>query len=465
MTAATALDPDEPTPSVERTTVLAVDDAEARAVRRALGLLAQLRAPSLAPLVRWTGTTGGAALTHRVPGDAVGLSWLRAAGPLRAGHVLAVGIAVLEALEVLHGAGLAHGRVDGDAVLVGPDGRPVLAGTGSAWSAAPGEPDGPVADADVTAVGELLRDLLGPGSAPAPLVVALVRAVDPDPALRPDATSLLASLRRSGRPDPLLDVLWEPGPPRPASGGPRGEAGADSVLDATPLPPAPLPPAPPRAGSPRALRPAAVPPRRRRSRRSSGARTRGQGRLFVALALAAAVTGTAYAVAARSAAGSPTGAAAPAETPSPVALSRAAVAATPPAAAPTDWSAVLDGLDRRRTAALAAGSTARLAEVVTGPAYAADLALLRRIAESGASLEGGALVLEEVAPVSVTGTTAVLRVRDRRSAYAVVVGATRQAVPERAARTWTVTLVRADPSARWRIAEVDDAALSPAGRR
>jgi hypothetical protein len=59
----------------------------------------------------------------------------------------------------------------------------------------------------------------------------------------------------------------------------------------------------------------------------------------------------------------------------------------------------------------------------------------------------------------------VLRVRDRRSAYAVVADGTRQEVPERGARAWTVTLVRGGAPIRWRIAEVADAELSPGGRR
>ena len=182
-----ASDASESAPGVERTSVLALDELETHDVRRALVLLAGLRSRTLAPLVRSAAVPGGVALTHRVPGDAVGLASLRADGPLRAGHVLAVGVAVLEALVTLHAARLAHGRVDGESVLVAPDGSVVLAATGAAWVAAPGEPGGPSPADDVAAVGELLRDLLGPGSAPAPLVVAVVRAVDPDLALRPDA--------------------------------------------------------------------------------------------------------------------------------------------------------------------------------------------------------------------------------------------------------------------------------------
>jgi hypothetical protein len=185
----------------------------------------------------------------------------------------------------------------------------------------------------------------------------------------------------------------------------------------------------------------------------------------VLLGLVAAAIGTAYAVVAAS--GEP-GSAASAAPPGPSPQVSRAAATTAPA---EDWAAVLGELDDRRTAALAAGSVERLAEVVTGTAYAADLALLRSIAASGARLDGGSLVLEAVDPLSVAGTTAVLRVRDRRSAYSVLAGGIRRQVPERPARTWTITLVRdaapgPGPAAgTWRVAEVSDAAISPAGRR
>ncbi len=126
---------------------------------------------------------------------------------------------------------------------------------------------------------------------------------------------------------------------------------------------------------------------------------------------------------------------------------------------------MLAEIDRGRTAALAAGSPQQLRAWVTGTAYAADLALARTVAAAGARIDGGGLVLEEVRPVDVDATTAVLEVRDRRAAYAVVAEGSRQEVPERAARTWTVTLVRGGSPTRWRIAEVADATLSPGGRR
>ena len=226
MSEQTASDASESAPGVERTSVLALDELETHDVRRALVLLAGLRSRTLAPLVRSAAVPGGVALTHRVPADAVGLASLRADGPLRAGHVLAVGVAVLEALVALHaraararrrGRGVGARRARTAAWCSPATGAGVGRGPGGART-------GRRLPTTSRRSGELLRDLLGPGSAPAPLVVAVVRAVDPDLALRPDAAALLDALRRCGRPEPLLDALWSP--PRRRPWGGRGAAAA-----------------------------------------------------------------------------------------------------------------------------------------------------------------------------------------------------------------------------------------------
>ena len=166
--------------------------------------------------MRWSSSADGVVLVHQLPDGAVALDAVRRGGPLRAGHVLAAATAVAEALVALHAAGLAHGRVDAGQVLVAPDGSVVLAGSGLSWRAAPGRLDGPTPEADVAGVGDLVRLLLGRGGAPGPLVLAALRAADPDPALRPDAPALLDLLRSCGRPESLLDALWQqPGPPAP----------------------------------------------------------------------------------------------------------------------------------------------------------------------------------------------------------------------------------------------------------
>ncbi len=161
---------------------------------------------------------------------------------------------------------------------------------------------------------------------------------------------------------------------------------------------------------------------------------------------------------------SPAGSPTAAPLASPTAVSPA-VQAADGAAAVRRWTSVLAEIDEGRTSSLAVGSTASLREWVTGIAYLADEGLARAVGEADARIEGGGLVVETVIVVRADGTTAVLRVRDRRTAYTVVRDGVRQPVPERAARWWTVTLVLGGSPARWRIAEVADADLSPGGRR
>ena len=206
---------------------------------QAFARLMSVSAVSLAPLVRVAPLPDGVMLTHRVPAGGVALADLRAAGPLRAGHVLTVALAVADALVALAEDGLAHGGVAADRVLVGPDGAVVLGGCGLAWHRAPADVDGPRMVDDVAALGELVRDLLGTGSSPSSLVLAALRAADPDPALRPSPVELLGLLRRCGRADPLLDLLWT-GRSRAAPHGPvRVEVPASApvpVARAVPIP-------------------------------------------------------------------------------------------------------------------------------------------------------------------------------------------------------------------------------------
>lgn len=199
---------DDDLPAVERTCVLGPGAGAPRSTDGALGALALVRHPSLVPLLRSQPAGDGHALTHLVPVGAVPLAELRARTPLRPGHVATVALAVLDALDALHRAGLAHGAVDPAHVLVAPDGRVLLDGAGLAWSVPAGEPGGPTPAEDVAGVALLLRDLLGPGTAPPALVLAALRAADSDPRARPDAVDLAASLRSAVPPEPLLDLLW-----------------------------------------------------------------------------------------------------------------------------------------------------------------------------------------------------------------------------------------------------------------
>ena len=480
---------DDACPMVERTGVLA-DHAPAPSPaalerrREALADLARVSSPSLAPLVRALDVTGGVALTHRVPADGLDLDRVRAQAPLRSGHVLAVALALCEALTVLHEAALAHGDVSAERVVIGPDGRARLIGTGLAWQLAPGMIGGPTPEDDVRAVGDLVRHLLGRSSASSALVLAALRASDPDPALRPTIHTLHASLRRAGVPESLLDVLWvtterssrEAFVPHVVRVGSPDSAG-DEVTSPIPWPerdPAPL----------TVDRSNDVPPRRsvaparssaRRTRRTPSPRDSGRrvppaavvvacAALVVLVGLVRSGTGTAGATGVESRpsmASTTSRSATPANSSAGVVVGLHTSRSTPDAASldldrgvadATDWSAVLASLDAGRSRALAGGSLSDLATFVSkgSPAWTADAALVHRIVASSAHLEGGALVVLEVRPVSTSITSTVLLVRDRREPYRVTGANGSQVRPARGERWWRVRLV-SSPSG-WLIA-------------
>ena len=167
--------PEPEHPTVERTGVLADDPSAPRtAVEHrwaALGSLMTVSSDFLAPLVRVAPLDDGVALTHRLPAGSVSLADLRASGPLRAGHVLAVALAVAEALVDLEQHDLAHGGVRAEHVVVGPDGEVLLAGCGLDWRRTPSDTGGPRLLDDVAALGGA-----DPGPARHRLVPVVARA-------------------------------------------------------------------------------------------------------------------------------------------------------------------------------------------------------------------------------------------------------------------------------------------------
>ncbi len=464
--------PSTPEPSsVERTGVLAGDPSLLRDRDVALGALTTVRAESLAPLVRAVAVGDAHALTHLVPADAVELAMLRERVPLRPGHVVTVLVAVLDALDALHRAHLAHGDVAGERVLVGPDGSVVLGGCGLAWAVPPGAADGPLAADDVADVALLARQLLGPGSAPPALVIALLRAADTDPVLRPDAASLAAAVRAALAPEPLLDLLWLAAPapqaPRPAA------------VEVAPTEPVVVPVS---ASSPIASSPTSRPTivSAAASPASLRALPRRRGRRLDARPLLAVLAAIALPLVAWSALRLPTGAAAdpaPPAAPTPTTTPTTTPTATPTAAVPTaaptmsgtpsapvlptDWGTVLRALDGLRHRAVVAGSTSRLAGAVDphGGAWADDAALVARVRATGARLVGGELVPSAVQVLDVGASSVRLRVRDVRTAYDVTAGGTTTHVAARPERVWDVTLVRYGEG--WRIGDVDAAGPRP----
>lgn len=442
----------DPEPAlVERTGVLAGDPALLRERDAALGALTTVRHPALAPLVRAVAVGDAHALTHLVPAGGVELASLRQTVPLRPGHVVTVLAAVLDALDAVHRAHLAHGGVTGERVLVGPDGSVVLGACGLAWSVPPGCDGGPLAADDIAEVAVLARHLLGSGTAPPALVIALLRATDPDAALRPDAASLAAAVRAAVAPEPLLDLLWLAAP---GARAPRTVAGPGDDLPIAGDTVVPTGTA--AVGAVAATR---VPrPASRRRRGPSRVRAAGLGLAVLGLPVLvwSALRGPVGAAA-------DPGGVASSTSPAPSPSSPSPAVPTPAGSPATDWRSVLVGLDALRHRALVAGSSALLAEAVDprGTAWAADAALADRVRRTGAHLDGGAVVVSAVDLVSSGTDRVLLRVEDRRAAYAVTADGTTTHVPARAGRIWVVTLVRG--GAGWRIGDVR-AAAGPTGQ-
>jgi len=493
-----------PGPMIEITSALVLQpepeghEVRRASLRRAFLVLAEVESPSLAPLRRTSPVAGGVAITHLVPVDSITVDELRRRAPLRAGHVLTIATAAAEALVALHGAGLAHGAVGVETLVVSMDGSVVLVATGVAWGTLGSEVDEPSASGDIDALGNLMRELLGPGSAPAPLVMAALRASDPDQFMRPGAVALRGLLLRAGRADSLLELLGPTSPTAlsvqdslvsPGSAGfvasalagdgpemlgshPRATRGGDRGSDHRIV----------ASGTVVRLRPlvrSGLGTRPRERRRGGLGHTR-RGPWVWSIAALMGVTTVVILVLATSR----DGARADTATRGPSSGLVQSVGVSPaadtwgipprvdvadplgldrvPGGTSVDWIEVLNVADSGRLAAISAGSPAALDDFVepAGAAWAADIALLERIRSSKATIEGGDLILEQIDPVRIAPTSVVLQVRDRRAAYRVVIGGVRTEVLPRAARWWTITLRRSDawPDAKtrgaWRISEV-----------
>ena len=174
-------------------------------IRAEAELLTAAHHPGVVELVGLEGSTDRPVLvTVLVDGPT-----LAAPMPLTVEEVAGVVGAVAATLADLHELGIVHGAVVPEHVLLGPDGRPVLCGFGSAGRV--GEDDELHPSTDVAALGRLLRRLAtGPDARPLRRMAEAATA--DDPAARPSAGDLAAET--GGR-----------GPGRPAS-HPRSEAPA-----------------------------------------------------------------------------------------------------------------------------------------------------------------------------------------------------------------------------------------------
>jgi len=334
--------------------------------------------------------------------------------PLTPGEAATVAIPVAQALGTLHAAGLAHGAVSGDAVVVGSDGRPLLAGLGAALRHGGGR-DG--ADADVRALLAVVLGHLG----------AERHGAAGDP---PE----LGGLRGA------LEDLWR------EETIPAGRV-VDRCFRAVAPAPVRLPSGPASAGAgPRGLPGARASRRRAAAEDRSAARDRAGARIAVGacvLALVATVTATVL-LAPRSA---------EADGPAPVPTGVATPAARATASvrlAPADAAVALT---ERRVTLLRAGERAALqqVEVPGSPAHDADVRMLAALGED--RVEGLTVTVSEVETLDEGADEARVRVTSTTSAYARVApdGSRRAGGPQ--ATTTVVLVLRWTPNG-WRVWDV-----------
>ena len=369
----------------------------------------------LVPVVDVLGWRDGLVLVSAAaPAAATLRQVLERFGPLAVGQAVTLGLPLLEALTMLHAAGLTHGGASIDDVLVAPDGRPLLAGVG--FAAVMGSPGSPVEDVEQFA--DALREALDTEGAS------------------------------------LLHPVWE------AVGA--GEP-ADQVAQVMAGVAAPLPLVPALAG---------VAPATRRGR----LRHRGRHVPLVAACSLGAVAGVA-AVGWWSASSAPRGAVPPASPTGPAvsaapqhpATSAARPAAPRPTARPSvavfapsiapqapDWSAVVQGLDSARSMAFETGR-ASLLDQVDAPGSVAlgeDTVLLQQMAAQRWRARNLRLRVRSLGVRSREPDRVVLVVRDTLEPYAFVdsAGNVTQRVAGRGERSHEIVLQRR--GANWRYQSV-----------
>jgi hypothetical protein len=169
------------------------------------------------------GAESGGSLADRV----------RSAGGLPWRDVVAVGAAVASGLETAHAAGVVHGAIRPECILLSALGEPRLAGLGlvqlvSLLTTGEGERAPLTEEADVSALAATLRTSIGGGS-PDTLREVLERAMSPDSADRPAPAAALGH--------ELRDAL--------AAAPAAAPDAADTVEVVAPAPPPPPQPAPP----------------------------------------------------------------------------------------------------------------------------------------------------------------------------------------------------------------------------
>jgi eukaryotic-like serine/threonine-protein kinase len=448
---------------------------DARARAHGLLLARRLLEPDTPSLVRVRSvraTWQGFEVVLDCPPVALALASLLERRRLAPTEVVAVGLAVSQALHRVHGCGLTHGRLQAADILIAPDGSALLTGHGIAGVlGSAGRPEDDVRD----------------------LAMLLLLAAEPDAAgrLDPDRTVDLnrtADLDRTAdlhrtvelppvqpRPDPLRDLLSD-------------IAGSAEAVDARTLHDGlaalPLRAMPVRLG-PRERTGLPVPRPAARTRRlswlypvlpSRSLRVLGMlvpgalGLLLLAGWLGASspspddVSEPSGPAQSRPAAPFPPGSASPARLPDPPPPGPSPPGPPPPAVhapAASDWRSVLTGLEAARAGLFAAPDEQRVAAVDApgSSAYADDLAAVRALRKRHVIARGVQAELRSVTVRSAGSERADLEIVDVLPAHQIVSGAAGgspgavlEERPGRAARTSVVTLVRVGSG--WRVAQI-----------
>jgi hypothetical protein len=421
--------------------------AERERLRREAGFLAAFEHPHVVRLHGVLDTAGGPVLVldHADGGSLGGLVARR--GPCSPGELIGLLAPVADALAAAHGIGLVHGDVSAGNILLGGDGRALLADLGTARlvtddggtpygtagfidpAVRAGRSPGPASDvyalgavAVYALTGAALTGAAGladPAAAlpasnvPESLRRVLRRALAADPAARPSAATLARDLLAAGAPEPLdTRAVAFSGSPTARTHAVRSEEGDPGR------------------------------PRESGRHRSAAVRGRlgGSGRRVAGRCAAAAIL-----VAAAVGAGLLWGGARPGEQPAGAA-----------AAAQRSWGRVWADLDTRRARAFAT-TDAMLLDQVYLPGCSAlpvDLGAVRALAARHVHATGVEHQARTVRAESVAADSVTLLVVDRMRGYDIrdVTGRVLTHVPPRGDRSLRVTLARTRQG--WRIAQM-----------
>jgi eukaryotic-like serine/threonine-protein kinase len=457
-------------------------------LQREAALLATVKHEHVVRLRSVVSTGGGLVLVLDYAEGGSLTAVLAARGRLTAGEVVTIGAPLAGALAEVHARGLVHGDITPGNIVFDASGKPLLADLGVAslagelgvpvaatagyadpavevdatgaarprlsasdvhglaavcFAALAGVP--PYRDGD-TSVARALGPLV-PGAPPA-LVAAIESGLDPDPAARPDASTLGRALFaacapvavRLARPSvPVIEAKTREVGGRVSSLGTAPILGRDGEVA-------------------------------RGRRRWSATRAVTVRRALTAVAalglLAGAVAGgvgwaghdhNAAASTVVAVGGVPSAIAVLSQ---PAAVPGAVGSASPVASSGSalpNWTTVLAALDTARDNAFATGEVGQLDAVyVAGSAVlAADRATLNQLVTAGQRARGLHLQLISVRAASAASTNVTLVVRDTLSAYDVVgAGGAVEHVAGRGERGWIVMLQIRQPGDRWRIASI-----------